>query len=64
MPMVQGYSKTQAKYRPAEKPSIRCGECKFMWPRLAVGGCRYVRGPIKPDDVCDLFAPRRTRSMG
>lgn len=59
MPMVQGYSKAQANYRPAEKPSIRCADCKFMWPHASIGGCRYVRGVIKADDVCDLFAPRR-----
>jgi hypothetical protein len=58
MPAVQGVSKKEANYRPAEKPTIRCGDCKYMWPKLAVGGCRYVRGVIHPDDVCDLFAPQ------
>jgi hypothetical protein len=29
-----------------------------MFPRAAIGGCRYVRGVIRPDDVCDEFVPR------
>jgi hypothetical protein len=58
MPTVQGSSKTEANYRPAERPNVRCGTCKFMWPRLSVGGCRYVRGVIRAGDVCDLYAPR------
>ena len=44
MPSVQGLSKAQANYRRAENPKFRCGECKFMFPRLSIGGCRYVRG--------------------
>jgi len=57
VPRVQGLSKTEANYRGASKPNIACGECKFMWPRLSIGGCRYVRGVIHAGDVCDLFAP-------
>jgi hypothetical protein len=59
MPVVQGTSKKQANYRPGERPEIRCGDCKYMWPKAAIGGCRYVRGIIRPDDVCDLFAPAK-----
>jgi hypothetical protein len=58
VPMVQGLSKRAANYRPATAPHIRCSECKFMFPRAAIGGCRYVRGVIRPDDVCDEFVPR------
>ena len=58
MPSVQGSSKEQANYRRASEPTIRCADCKYMWPRLSVGGCRYVRGVIRADDVCDLFEPR------
>jgi hypothetical protein len=59
MPTVQGVSKAQANYRASTKPAIRCADCKFMWPRASIGGCRYVRGVIHANDVCDLFAPRR-----
>ena len=44
MPKVQGLSKSAANYRPAPKDEVRCAECMFMFPRLSVGGCRYVRG--------------------
>lgn len=58
MPKVQGLSKAEAKYRPAENPKFSCHECAFMFPRLAVGGCRYVRGVIRAGDTCDEFTPR------
>jgi hypothetical protein len=29
-----------------------------MFPRLSIGGCRYVRGVIHNDDTCDEFKPR------
>jgi len=61
MPRIQGLSKKAANYRPAQTPSARCQECKYMWPKLSVGGCRYVRGVIHADDVCDEFAPERPR---
>jgi hypothetical protein len=57
MPKVWGLSKAQANYRPAPKPEVRCQVCKFMAPRLAVGGCRLVRGVIHASDTCDEFAP-------
>lgn len=56
--MVQGLSKRAANYRPASAPDVRCSECKFMFPRAVIGGCRYVRGVIHPNDVCDEFMPR------
>ena len=58
MPTVQGLSKSAANYRRASKPEFSCGECKFMFPRLAIGGCRYVRGVIHPGDTCDEFKAR------
>jgi hypothetical protein len=58
MPKVQGLSKAEAHYRKAENQRFSCGECKFMFPRLAVGGCRWVRGVIHADDTCDEFEPR------
>ena len=61
MPSIQGLSKKAANYRPAQTPSARCQECKYMWPKLSVGGCRYVRGAIHADDVCNEFAPERPR---
>ena len=61
MPKVCGLSKAAANYRTAQMPAIRCKECAFMFPRTGVGGCRYVRGVIRPGDVCDEFAPRRAK---
>ena len=58
MPNVQGLSKADANYRKAENAKFSCRECKFMFPRLAIGGCRYVRGVIHADDTCDEFTPR------
>ncbi|HEY7399439.1 MAG TPA: hypothetical protein VH989_00920 [Actinomycetota bacterium] len=59
MPMVQGLSKKAANYRPATSERVRCHTCKFMFPPLAVGGCRYVRGIVHAGDVCDEFKPRK-----
>jgi hypothetical protein len=58
MPSIQGSSKSEVNYRRAPTPAVRCGECRFMLPRLAIGGCRYVRGVIHRDDTCDEFMPR------
>jgi hypothetical protein len=62
MPSVQGLSKAQANYRKAENPKFSCGECKFMFPRLSIGGCRFVRGVIHNSDTCDEFKPRASSS--
>jgi hypothetical protein len=59
VPTIQGLSKSAANYRKAEKPERSCAACKFMFPRLAIGGCRYVRGVIHAEDTCDEFMPRR-----
>ena len=58
MPKVQGLSKAQANYRKAENPKFSCHGCRFMFPRLSFGGCRFVRGVIHAHDVCDEFEPR------
>jgi hypothetical protein len=58
MPKVQGLSKAEANYRKAENPKYSCGECAFMFPRLAIGGCRWVRGVIHAEDTCDEFQPK------
>jgi hypothetical protein len=62
MPTTQGLSKAQANYRAASKPAFSCAECAFMFPRLAIGGCKYVRGVIHAGDTCDEFKPRHPRS--
>jgi hypothetical protein len=58
MPSIWGLSKQQANYRDAAKPEASCKACKFMFPPLAVGGCRYVRGVIEGSKTCDEFTPR------
>jgi hypothetical protein len=59
---IWGLSKTQANYRPAPTPEVRCSRCKYMFPPLAIGGCRLVRGPIRSAATCDHFAPRHGAS--
>ena len=56
---IWGLSKTQANYRPAPTREVRCARCKYMFPPLAVGGCRLVRGPIRGTATCDQFTSRR-----
>jgi hypothetical protein len=57
---IWGLSKKAANYGPAPTPEMRCDHCRYMFPRLAVGGCRLVRGVIHASDSCKEFAPRRT----
>lgn len=52
-------SKQDARYRDAPKPEVACSECKWMFPRLSVGTCKYVRGVIKGSATCDEFEARR-----
>jgi hypothetical protein len=59
MPKIQGLSKSAANYRQASKPQFSCAQCKFMFPRLAFGGCRFVRGVIRASATCDEFTPRQ-----
>jgi hypothetical protein len=56
---VWSFSKQSANYRPAPQAEVRCDRCKYMFPRLALGGCRLVRGPIRGSATCDQFIPRR-----
>jgi hypothetical protein len=55
---VWGLSKKSANYRPASGAESRCDQCKFMFPPLALGGCRLVRGLIQGSATCDKFMPR------
>ena len=57
---IWSLSKKAANYRPARSPEVRCQACMYMFPRLAVGGCRLVRGLIHAGDSCDRFTPRRS----
>jgi hypothetical protein len=59
--MIWGLSKNAAHYRPALTSEERCDRCKYMFPPLAIGGCRLVRGLIQAGDTCDKFTPRQTR---
>jgi hypothetical protein len=58
MPSVWGLSKSQANYRDAPSANVSCRECKFMFPALAYGSCRYVRGVIEGSKTCDEFEAR------
>jgi hypothetical protein len=60
MPSVWGLSKEQANYRDAPSPAVQCKVCKFMFPPLAIGSCRFVRGVIEGSKTCDEFAPRKS----
>jgi len=39
---------------------VQCRVCKFMFPPLAIGSCRFVRGVIEGSKTCDEFAPRKS----
>ena len=58
MPGIWSLSKQAARYGPAPTPDVRCDRCKFMFPPLAYGGCRLVRGLIRGGDSCKEFVPR------
>ena len=60
MTRIWGLSKREAHYRPASAPAVQCDHCKYMFPRLALGGCRLVRGPIRASATCDHFNARGT----
>jgi hypothetical protein len=55
---IWGLSKSGANYRPAPTQEVRCDRCKYMFPRLALGGCRLVRGSIRGSATCNEFTPR------
>ena len=58
---VWGLSKKGANYKTAPTPDVRCDSCTYMFPPLALGGCRLVRGLIQGSATCDEFR-RRTRT--
>jgi hypothetical protein len=57
---IWGLSKKAAGYRLASEPGVRCDGCRYMFPPLALGGCRLVRGLIRSSATCDEFTARRT----
>ena len=59
MAKTWGLSKQQAGYKPAPKPEVRCDVCEFMFPRLSMGSCKYVRGIVRASDTCNEFSPRK-----
>jgi hypothetical protein len=59
MPGIWSLSKKDAHYGPAPTPDMRCDHCKFMFPSLALGGCRFVRGVINGSASCKEFVPRK-----
>jgi len=59
MTKIWGLSKRDAEYGPAPTPDVRCDKCKFMFPPLALGGCRLVRGVISGSSSCKESVPRR-----
>ena len=58
MTKIWGLSKPDAEYGPAPTPDVRCDKCKYMFPPLALGGCRLVRGVISGSSSCKEFVPR------
>jgi hypothetical protein len=58
-PKTWGLTKEAANYRPAPQLQVSCKECKWMFPRLAIGSCKYVRGAVEATATCDEFEPRR-----
>jgi hypothetical protein len=59
MTRIWGLSKKEAIYGPALTPEVRCDRCKYMFPPIALGGCRLVRGVIRGSGSCTKFEPRR-----
>ena len=59
MPSTWGLSKQQANYHPAPRPEVECRVCEYMFPRLTIGSCKYVRGVIEGSATCYEFEPRR-----
>ena len=59
MAKIWGLSKNAANYGPAATPDVRCNHCKYMFPPLALGGCRLVRGVIRGSASCREFMPRQ-----
>jgi hypothetical protein len=62
-PNTWGQSKGEVRYKPSPQPQVACKECMWMFPRLARGSCKYVRGIIEATATCDLFEPRKRGSV-
>ena len=58
-PKTWGMSKEEAGYRPAPKPEVTCKVCQWMFPRLSLGSCKYVRGIVSADATCNEFERKR-----
>jgi hypothetical protein len=56
-PGTWSLSKEDAGYKPASKPEVSCIKCKWMFPRLSVGSCKFVRGMIEGSATCNEFQP-------
>lgn len=54
---IWGLSKADVNYRPAKRPETRCDACAYMFPKLALGSCKIVRGAIKGSYTCNEFKP-------
>lgn len=54
---VWGLSKSEADYGPAPSEDTQCRNCRYMFPKLAVGTCKLVRGSIKAEYSCKEFKP-------
>ena len=59
-PKTWSLTKEAANYHPAPKPEVSCKECKWMFPRLAYGSCKYVKGVIEGSATCDEFESRHS----
>ena len=57
-PKIWELTKEAANYRPASNAKYSCRECAWMFPRLAKGSCKYVRGVIEASATCDEFESR------
>jgi len=57
-------SKQAAGYKPAPRPEVRCDVCEFMFPRLPMGSCKFVRGIIAADYTCNEFSARKGTKPG
>ena len=64
MTKIWGLSKRGAEYGPAPTPDVRCDKCKYMFPPLALGGCRLVRGVISGSSSCKEFVPKHPTRTG
>jgi hypothetical protein len=56
---IWAFSKKAVRYRDAAAADVRCDRCKYMFPTVAVGGCRLVLGVIRSSATCDEFKSRR-----